>query len=114
MLLPGGSRPGAQQAVWLSDGGADHVLVDLDILESIKQPTLLMTGDGDLYLPPSLLRMQASHMPQAEVVIMSARPRYFCNNPGARKRLAAMITDPRCICAASRHRGKRRSQTKGA
>ena len=39
-------------------------------LESIKQPTLLMTGDGDLYLPPSLLRMQASHMPQAEVVII--------------------------------------------
>ena len=39
-------------------------------LESIKQPTLLMTGDGDLYLPPSLLRMQASHMPQAEVVIL--------------------------------------------
>jgi pimeloyl-ACP methyl ester carboxylesterase len=39
-------------------------------LESIKHPTLLMTGDGDLYLPPSLLRMQAAHMPQAEVVII--------------------------------------------
>ena len=28
-------------------------------LESIKHPTLLMTGDSDLYTPPSLLRMQA-------------------------------------------------------
>jgi pimeloyl-ACP methyl ester carboxylesterase len=40
-------------------------------LESIKHPTLLMTGDGDLYAPPALLRMQASHMPHAEVVIVT-------------------------------------------
>jgi pimeloyl-ACP methyl ester carboxylesterase len=39
-------------------------------LESIKHPTLLMTGDGDLYVPPALLRMQAAHMPHAEVVII--------------------------------------------
>ncbi|MET4579662.1 alpha/beta fold hydrolase, partial [Ottowia thiooxydans] len=39
-------------------------------LESIKTPTLLMTGDGDLYTPPALLRMQASHMPHADVVII--------------------------------------------
>lgn len=39
-------------------------------LESIKTPTLLMTGDGDLYTPPALLRMQASHMPHAEVVVV--------------------------------------------
>ncbi|WP_332748923.1 alpha/beta fold hydrolase [Hydrogenophaga sp.] len=39
-------------------------------LESIKTPTLLMTGDGDLYTPPALLRMQASHMPHAEAVIV--------------------------------------------
>ena len=35
-------------------------------LESIKHPTLLMTGDSDLYTPPSLLRMQAQHMPHAK------------------------------------------------
>ena len=29
-----------------------------------------MTGDGDLYTPPALLRMQASHMPHAEVVVI--------------------------------------------
>jgi pimeloyl-ACP methyl ester carboxylesterase len=40
-------------------------------LESIKHPTLLMTGDGDLYTPPALLRMQASHMPHAEVDIIT-------------------------------------------
>ncbi|HEY9281186.1 MAG TPA: alpha/beta fold hydrolase [Eoetvoesiella sp.] len=39
-------------------------------LESIKTPTLLMTGDADLYTPPALLRLQASHMPHAEVVIV--------------------------------------------
>ncbi|HTE15787.1 MAG TPA: alpha/beta hydrolase [Burkholderiales bacterium] len=39
-------------------------------LESIKHPALLMTGDSDLYTPPSLLRMQAQHMPHAEVHIV--------------------------------------------
>jgi pimeloyl-ACP methyl ester carboxylesterase len=36
-------------------------------LETIRQPALLVTGESDLYTPPSLLRMQALHMPQAEV-----------------------------------------------
>ncbi len=40
------------------------------LLESIKHPTLLMTGDSDLYTPPSLLRMQAQHMPHAQVHIV--------------------------------------------
>ena len=39
-------------------------------LESIETPTLLLTGDADLYTPPSLLRMQASHMPRAEVAVI--------------------------------------------
>lgn len=39
-------------------------------LESIKSPTLLLTGDGDLYTPPALLRMQALHMPHAEVAVI--------------------------------------------
>ena len=39
-------------------------------LESIKHPALLMTGDSDLYTPPSLLRMQAQHLPHAEVHIV--------------------------------------------
>jgi len=40
-------------------------------LESIRLPTLLMTGDGDLYTPPALLRMQARHMPHAEVTVIA-------------------------------------------
>ena len=39
-------------------------------LESIQKPTLLMTGDSDLYVPPALLRMQAQHMPHAEVHVV--------------------------------------------
>ena len=40
-------------------------------LESIEHPTLLLTGDSDLYTPPSLLRMQARHMPHAEVHVVA-------------------------------------------
>ncbi len=40
-------------------------------LESIRTPTMLMTGDGDLYTPPALLRMQALHMPHADVRVVA-------------------------------------------
>ena len=40
------------------------------LLESIRHPVFLATGDSDLYVPPSLLRMQASHLPGAEVHII--------------------------------------------
>lgn len=40
-------------------------------LESIGHPMLLLTGESDLYTPPSLLRMQARHMPHAEVHIVA-------------------------------------------
>ena len=40
-------------------------------LESITHPTLLLTGESDLYVPPALLRMQAQHMPHAEVVTIA-------------------------------------------
>jgi pimeloyl-ACP methyl ester carboxylesterase len=33
-------------------------------------PTLLVTGDADLYTPPSVLRMFAQRMPHAEVAII--------------------------------------------
>lgn len=39
-------------------------------LETIRHPTLLVTGDSDLYTPPSLLRMQAQHMRHAEVHVV--------------------------------------------
>jgi pimeloyl-ACP methyl ester carboxylesterase len=37
----------------------------------MRLPTLLMTGESDLYTPPSLLRMQASHIPHAEVATIA-------------------------------------------
>ncbi len=40
-------------------------------LETIRQPTLLMTGESDLYAPPSLVRMQALHIPHAEVATIA-------------------------------------------
>jgi pimeloyl-ACP methyl ester carboxylesterase len=39
-------------------------------VETIRTPTLLMTGDADLWTPPSILRLQASHMKHAEVKVI--------------------------------------------
>lgn len=41
------------------------------MLATIRHPTLLMTGDSDLYTPPSMLRMQAAHMPGAEMHVIA-------------------------------------------
>ena len=38
-------------------------------LETLKVPTLLMTGDADLYTPPSALRMFTARMPYAESAV---------------------------------------------
>lgn len=40
-------------------------------LETIRHPTLLVGGESDLYAPPALLRMQAQHMPHAQVHVIS-------------------------------------------
>jgi pimeloyl-ACP methyl ester carboxylesterase len=43
-----------------------------------------MTGDSDLYTPPSLLRMQARHMPRAEVhIVREAGHSPYWEQPGA-------------------------------
>lgn len=39
-------------------------------LESIKTPTLLLTGDADGYTPPSVLRLFKTHMKAADMVIV--------------------------------------------
>ena len=48
---------------------SNHVL-NWAKLETIRHPTLLTTGDSDLYTPPAVLRMQAAHMPHAEVAVI--------------------------------------------
>ena len=39
-------------------------------LETIRLPTLLLTGDADLYMPPSLLREVATHMKGCRQVVV--------------------------------------------
>jgi len=39
-------------------------------LETIKIPTLLLTGDADLYMPPSVLRLFAARFPKCESVVI--------------------------------------------
>jgi len=38
------------------------------LLETVKVPTLLLTGDADLYAPPAVLRLFAAHIKHAELV----------------------------------------------
>jgi pimeloyl-ACP methyl ester carboxylesterase len=40
------------------------------LLETIHTPTLLLTGDSDLFAPPPTVRMFAAHLKGAEVVIV--------------------------------------------
>ncbi len=40
------------------------------VLETIKVPTLLLTGDADLYTPPSVLRLFAARFPNCESVVI--------------------------------------------
>ena len=40
-------------------------------VETIRTPTLLIGGEADLYTPPSMLRLQASHLKHADVVVIS-------------------------------------------
>jgi len=39
-------------------------------LETIEAPTLLITGDADLYTPPSVLRMFAERFPNCESLVI--------------------------------------------
>ncbi len=39
-------------------------------LENMRVPTLLMTGDADLWLPPSVLRMFAARIPNNEIAVV--------------------------------------------
>ena len=39
-------------------------------LETIRLPTLLLTGDADLYMPPSVLRLFAQRLPRCESVVL--------------------------------------------
>lgn len=58
---PGGSPPKAQ---------VTRTRITFALLETLKVPTLLLTGDADLYTPPSVLRMFTARIKGAESVIV--------------------------------------------
>jgi pimeloyl-ACP methyl ester carboxylesterase len=68
--------------------GARQILANLVTpakLETLKVPTLLITGAADLVTPPSIMRMIAQHIPDHEIVIVAEsghspyweQPEYF-------------------------------------
>jgi pimeloyl-ACP methyl ester carboxylesterase len=58
---PGGAQPPPQTF---------RNRVTFALLETMTLPTLLMTGDADMYAPPAVLRMFAAHVKHAESVIV--------------------------------------------
>lgn len=65
-----------------STRAANPNAVTWEKLEAFKVPTLLMTGDADLYTPPSVLRMFSARMKHAEyAVIPESGHTSFWENP---------------------------------
>lgn len=58
---PGGSPPRAQPT---------RNRITFTLLETLKVPTLLLTGDADLYTPPSVLRLFTARITGAESVVV--------------------------------------------
>lgn len=44
--------------------------IDFAALETIQVPTLLLTGDGDVYMPPPVLRLFAKRFPRCESAVL--------------------------------------------
>jgi pimeloyl-ACP methyl ester carboxylesterase len=44
--------------------------ITFDALATLAAPTLLLTGDADLYMPPPVLRMIAQHIPGATTAVV--------------------------------------------
>ena len=77
------SRQGQQSAgAQTKDGG--NVEVTWEKLAALKLPTLLLTGDADLYTPPAVLRMFSARMPHAEsAIIAETGHSSYWENPAA-------------------------------
>jgi pimeloyl-ACP methyl ester carboxylesterase/protein-S-isoprenylcysteine O-methyltransferase Ste14 len=45
-------------------------IIDWAALKRVSAPVLLMTGDSDLYVPPSMLRMQGQHFSNVTMIIV--------------------------------------------
>lgn len=44
--------------------------ITLAALKTMKVPTLILTGDADLFTPPAVLRIYAEHLPNYEAVVI--------------------------------------------
>ena len=44
--------------------------ITLTALKTMKVPTLILTGDADLFTPPAVLRIYAEHLPNYEAVVI--------------------------------------------
>ena len=69
LALSGKGRAGAGSGTQAQSNGA-NVPVTWDKLAALKVPTLLITGDADLYTPPSVLRMFTARMHEAESAVI--------------------------------------------
>lgn len=75
----GGYRPGADRWLALHELSGSGMgqrqssvnKVTWASIESLRVPTLLLTGDADLYMPPSSLREFARHLPGSEAAVVS-------------------------------------------
>jgi pimeloyl-ACP methyl ester carboxylesterase len=86
------SRQGQQSSgAQTKDGG--NAEVTWAKLEALKIPTLLLTGDADLYTPPSVLRMFAARMPHAESAIIAetGHSSYWENPPAFNAAVLAFL-----------------------
>jgi pimeloyl-ACP methyl ester carboxylesterase len=59
-----------QQSTGPASRAGVAVPVTFAALAALSMPTLLLTGDADLYTPPAVLRLFAEHMPSAELFIV--------------------------------------------
>jgi pimeloyl-ACP methyl ester carboxylesterase len=44
--------------------------ITFSLLETIKVPTLLLTGDADLFAPPSVMRLFKARIKNAELLVV--------------------------------------------
>jgi pimeloyl-ACP methyl ester carboxylesterase len=90
---PPGGRLGGGPGVTGGPGGPLGGGVTFAALEKLKVPTLLLTGDADLYTPPSVLRMFKERMKQAEMYIIpeSAHAAHWENPDEFNRRVIAFL-----------------------
>jgi pimeloyl-ACP methyl ester carboxylesterase len=71
--------------------------LDYDALAKLAMPVLFLTGDADLYMPPSVLRLLAGKVPGAKAVIVAeAGHSVYWEQPEAFNRaVLGFLSDPR-------------------